>query len=99
MMGRQKRDGNHFPPNNKLAVETEGNEDRCPDPDSKKTKINSAKEPSKAHKTTLKKEILQVINENFIEMVLDMVKQNVQEKLKKSQDNKKINNMRKHKNK
>jgi hypothetical protein len=88
MIGRQKKDGNHFPPNNKL-VETEGNEeDRCPDPDSKKTKRNSAKEPNKAHKNKLKEEILQIINENFIEMILNMVKQNVQEKLKKFQDNK-----------
>jgi hypothetical protein len=44
-------------------------------------------------------EILQVINENFIEMLLDMVNQNVQEALKKFQDKKKIKNMRKHKNK
>jgi hypothetical protein len=36
----------------------------------------------------LKEEILQVINENFIEMILDMVNQNVQEILKKYQDNK-----------
>jgi hypothetical protein len=35
--------------------------------------------PNKAHKNTLKEEILQVINENFIEMLLDMVNQNVQE--------------------
>jgi NAD(P)H-dependent FMN reductase len=33
-------------------------------------------------------EILQVINENFIEMIQDMVNQNVQEALKKFQDNK-----------
>jgi ABC-type transporter Mla subunit MlaD len=39
------------------------------------------------HKNTLKEEILQVINENFIEMILDMVNQNVQETLKKFQDN------------
>jgi hypothetical protein len=31
----------------------------------------------------LKEEILQVINENFIQMLLDMVNQNVQEALKK----------------
>jgi polyhydroxyalkanoate synthesis regulator phasin len=31
---------------------------------------------------------MQVINENFIEMILDMVNQNVQEALKKFQDNK-----------
>jgi DNA-binding protein YbaB len=36
----------------------------------------------------MKKEILQVINENFIEMLLDMVNQNVQEAVKKFQDNK-----------
>jgi membrane-associated HD superfamily phosphohydrolase len=51
-------------------------------------KINYAKEPNEAHKTNLKEEILQVINENFTEMILDMVKQNVQETLKKFQDNK-----------
>jgi hypothetical protein len=36
----------------------------------------------------LKEEILQVINENFIEILLDIVNQNVQEPLKKFQDNK-----------
>jgi hypothetical protein len=36
----------------------------------------------------LKKEILQVTNENFMEMILAMVNQNVQETLKKFQDNK-----------
>jgi chromosome segregation ATPase len=61
---------------------------RYPDPDSNKTEINYAKEPKEAHKNTLKEEILQVINENFIEMLLDMVNQNVQEALKKFQDNK-----------
>jgi hypothetical protein len=49
-----------------------------------KTKINYAKEPNNAHKNNLKEEI----NENFIEMILDMVNQNVQETLKKFQDNK-----------
>jgi hypothetical protein len=37
---------------------------------------------------TLKEEILQVINENFVVMVLDTVNQNVHETLKKFQDNK-----------
>jgi hypothetical protein len=40
-------------------------------------KINYAKEPNEAHKIILKEEILQVINENFVEMILDMVNQNV----------------------
>jgi hypothetical protein len=51
-------------------------------------KINYAKEPNEAHKNNLKEEILQVINENFIEIILDMVHQNVQETLKKFQDKK-----------
>jgi hypothetical protein len=53
-------------------------------------KINYAKEPNETHKNTLKEEILQLINENFIEMILDMVNQNVQETLKKFQGNKNI---------
>jgi cellobiose-specific phosphotransferase system component IIA len=50
-------------------------------------KINYDKEPNEAHKNNLKEEILQVSNENFIEMILDMVNQNVQKTLKKFQDN------------
>jgi hypothetical protein len=52
------------------------------------TKINYTKEPNEAHKNTLKEEILQVINENFMEMLLDTVNQNVQEALKKFQEDK-----------
>jgi hypothetical protein len=89
MMGRQKKDRNHLFSNNKLVQEPDGNEEnRCPDPNSNKTKINYAKKPSEAPKNTLKKETLQVINENFIVMILDMVKQNLHETLKKFQDNK-----------
>jgi hypothetical protein len=51
-------------------------------------KINYAKEPNKAHKNNQKEEILPVINENFIELILDMVNKNVQETLTKFQDNK-----------
>jgi hypothetical protein len=78
-MGRQKRDGNYSPSKNKLVQDSEGNEEnRYPDPDSNKTKINYAKEPNEAHKNILKEEILQVITENFMQMLLDMVNQNVQ---------------------
>jgi disulfide oxidoreductase YuzD len=59
-----------------------------PDPNFNKTKINCTKEPNEAHKNILKKELLQVINENFMELLLVMVNQNVQEALKKFQDNK-----------
>jgi hypothetical protein len=84
MIGRWKRDGNHSPPKNKLVQDSERNEENeYPDPDSNKTKINYTKEHNEAHKNTLKEEILQVINENFIEMLLDMVDQNVQEILRK----------------
>jgi hypothetical protein len=55
-----------------------------PGPDPKKAKKDYPKEPNKAHKNTLKEEI----TENFMEMVLDMVNQNIQEALKKCQDNK-----------
>jgi hypothetical protein len=48
-------------------------ENRYSDPDSNKMKINYAKVPKEAHKNNLKEEILQVIHENFIEMILDMV--------------------------
>jgi hypothetical protein len=78
MMGRWKKEGNHFPTNNKSVQEPEGNEEnRYPDPDSNKKKINYAKEPKEAHKNMLKEEFLQVINENFTEMILNMVNQNV----------------------
>jgi hypothetical protein len=88
-MGRQKKEGKWFTPSNKLVQEPEGNAgNRYSYPDLNKTKINYAKEPNKAHKNKLKEEILQVINENFIEMMLDMVSQNVQEMLKKFLNNK-----------
>jgi gas vesicle protein len=89
MMGRQKRDGNHSPPQNKLVQDSEGKEEnRYPAPDPNKTKIDYPKETNEAHKNTLKEEILHEITENFMEMLLDKVKQNVQEALKKFQDNK-----------
>jgi flagellar motility protein MotE (MotC chaperone) len=51
-------------------------------------KINYAKKSNEAHKNNIKEDILQVLNENFIEMIQDRVNQNVQETLKKFQDNK-----------
>jgi hypothetical protein len=56
-MGRRKREGNYSL--HKVVQDLEQNEEnRYPDPDSNKTKINYTKEPNKAHKNTLKKEIL-----------------------------------------
>jgi hypothetical protein len=54
--------------------------------DSNKTKINDTKEPNDVHKNNLKEEILQVITENFMEILLDMVNQTIQDTLKKFQD-------------
>jgi hypothetical protein len=46
--------GKPLPPKNKLVQEQEGNEEnRCPDPDSNKMKVNYAKEPNGAHKDNL----------------------------------------------
>jgi uncharacterized protein YukE len=89
MMGRQKKQGNQFPHSKTLVQESEGNEEnRYSDPDSNKMKINYAKKRNEAHKNNLKEDILQVLNEHRIEMILDRVNQNVQETLKKCQDNK-----------
>jgi hypothetical protein len=74
MTERQKKQGNQFPHSKKLVQKPVGNEEnRYSDPDSKKMKINYAKEPNEAHKNNLKEDILQVLNENFKEMILDRV--------------------------
>jgi hypothetical protein len=74
---------------NKLVQDSEGKEENgYPDPDTNKTKINYTKEANEIHKNTLKEEILQLINENFKDMLLATVNQNVQEALKKFQDTK-----------
>jgi hypothetical protein len=78
-MGRQKKDGNHSSHKNNLIQDSEGNEEnRYPVLDSNKTKINYAKEPNEAHQNSLKEEILQGITDNFMEMLLDVVNQNIQ---------------------
>jgi hypothetical protein len=66
--------------------------------DSNKTKINDTRKPNDVHKNDLKEEILQVITENFMEMKLDMVNQNVQEALRNFKTPK-IKNMRRHRTK
>jgi hypothetical protein len=61
-------------------------------------KINYAKEPNEAHKNNLKEDILQAPNENFIEIILDMVNQNVQDTSRNSKTTK-IENLKKQKKK
>jgi hypothetical protein len=78
-----------LPLQNNLIQDSEGNEENGYTVlDSDKTKINDANEPNDAHRNILKEEILQVVPENFMEMLLDMVNQNVEEALKKCQDTK-----------
>jgi hypothetical protein len=98
-MGRRKRDGNHSPPKNKLVQDSEGNEEnRYPVPDYNKTKINYPKEPNEAYKNTIKREILQEITENFMEMLLDKSTKSDRRHSRNSKTTK-IKNMRRHKNK
>jgi formiminotetrahydrofolate cyclodeaminase len=88
-MEKRKRDGNHSPPKNNLIQDSEGNEENgYPVPDSNKIKINDTKAPNDIQKNSLKEKILQVITENYMEMLLDLVNQNIQEALKKFQDTK-----------
>jgi hypothetical protein len=88
-MGRWKRDGYDFRHKNNLIKDSEGNEENGHAvPDINKTKINEDKKNNVVHKNDFKEEILQVITEDFMEMLLDMVNQNVQEALKKFQHNK-----------
>jgi hypothetical protein len=60
--------------------------------------MNDAKEHNNAHKNTVKEEILQVITENFMEILLDMVNQNIQE-ASRSFKTPKIKKTRRHRNK
>jgi hypothetical protein len=97
-MGRQKKDGNHSPLQNNLIQDSEGNEEnKYPVPSSNKTKINDANECNDAHKNIFKEEILQVINENFMDMLLDMVK--TYKRHSTNSKTPKIKNTRRHRNK
>jgi hypothetical protein len=90
-MGRIRRDRNDSPQkkNNNSIQDTVGNEENgYPVPDPNKTVINAMKKPIDFHKITLIEEILEEISEKFMEKILDMVTQNVQDALKKFQDNK-----------
>jgi hypothetical protein len=87
-MGRIRK-GTHAPQKNNSMLDSEENEENgYPVPDPNKTTINDTKEHSDTDKNTLKEEILQEITENFMEKILDMVNQNVQDALKKFQDTK-----------
>jgi formiminotetrahydrofolate cyclodeaminase len=87
--GKKKKGSKPFSPQNNLIQDSEGNEENGYSvPDSNKIKISDTKEPNDVHKNSLKEEILQVITENFMEVILDMVNQNIQEALKKFQDTK-----------
>jgi hypothetical protein len=87
--GKKKNGWKSLSSKNNLIHNSEGNEEnRYPVPDPKKKMINNTKEHSNAHKYSLKEEILQEITENFMEKMLDMANQNLQDALKKFQDTK-----------
>jgi hypothetical protein len=84
-MSRSRSDGNHSTQkNNSIWDSVENEENGYPFPDLNKTMINVTKEPSDAHKKTLKEEI----SEKFMEKILDIVNQNIKDTLKKFQDTK-----------
>jgi hypothetical protein len=56
-------------------------------------------EPNEGHKNTLQEETLQVINENFIEMILKTWSTKMYRRHSRNFKTTKIRNMRKHKNK
>jgi hypothetical protein len=57
-------------------------------PDLNKMMINATKESRDTHIKILKGEVLKDITEKFMEKILEMVNQNVQDTLKKFQDTK-----------
>jgi hypothetical protein len=85
----RRRDGNHsLQKNNSIQDSGENEENGYLVPELNKTMINITKELSNAHKKILKEEIWEEISEKFMEEILDMVKQNLQDALKKFQDTK-----------
>jgi uncharacterized protein involved in exopolysaccharide biosynthesis len=89
-MGRRRRDGNYSPQKNNSIQDSLGNEENgYPVPDLNKTMTNVTKELSEAHtqnKTRQNKTLKEEISEKFMETLLNMVNQNVQDALKKFQD-------------
>jgi hypothetical protein len=88
-MGRRRRNGNHFPQNNKSIQDSVGNEENGYQVRGlNKTMTNVTKEPSNTHIKTLKVEIVKEITEKLMEKILNIIKKNVQDALKKFQDTK-----------
>jgi hypothetical protein len=98
-MGRRKRYGNHSPPKiNSYRIQRKMKKMDIQFQTPNKPKTDYPKEPNKAHKSTLKEEILQEITENFMEILLDKVKKMYRRHSRNSKTIK-IKNMRRHKNK
>jgi type IV secretory pathway VirB6-like protein len=89
-----------LPPKNLIQDSEQNEENGYQVLDCKKTKINDTKEPN-FHKNSLKEEILQIITENFMEMILEMVNQTYKmhsrnfktPKIKNEKTQKKINKL------
>jgi hypothetical protein len=68
-MLRRQNDGKNCSSKNNLTQDSKRNEEKgYSAKDFNKTKINDTKEPNHVHKNTHKEEILQVINENFMDI-------------------------------
>jgi hypothetical protein len=86
-MGIRKR--NHSPKKKKSIQDSVGNEGNgYPISDLNKTMINVTKEPSDTHIKMHKEEILEAITKKFMEKMLDMINQNVQDAFKNIQKTK-----------
>jgi hypothetical protein len=83
--GRRRKDRNHSPKKNSIQNSVGNEENGDPDPGLNNTMINVTKEPINIHIKTLKEEILPDITEKFMEKILVMANQNVQDALKKFQ--------------
>jgi hypothetical protein len=92
----RRRDGNHSSQKNNSIQDSVGNEENgYPVPGLNKTMINITKELSEVHThthththTKPSQEIWDEISDKFMEEILEMVYQNVQNALKKFQDSK-----------
>jgi hypothetical protein len=69
--GKTKKGWKPFPPKNKLIKDSEGNEEKwIPSSRLQQNKDKLCQGTQQSHKNALKEEILQVITENFMEILL-----------------------------
>jgi hypothetical protein len=97
MERRKNRNHSTQKKNNSIHDLVRNEENGYPVPDLNKTMINVTEEPSDTHIKALKEEILEDITEKFMEKILGMVNQNIQDVLKKFQGTKNNEHEKTHK--